>query len=355
MADPTVFVPAPTRPPRKGGLKAIVGDFIQTARLGAAANIQYISEGCAFPSVAPGLCWGTVQTGDKDPSGLTIENGITSIFGQYAGVECFLGVDTTEDYSRRAEALLERGEHSELEAILAGWAGGGTAAGSANLTDAIAMADQWADQKYAGLPIILIGRGNADRAAAERVIDGDFKSGLMYTANGTPILATWVVPVDKVYVIGWPTVYASEVVTTVARDLTTNVEMAIAERLYGLAVDCGFRGVVTVTAAAADPQDPDEDLTILLGSIPSSPIPDGSDATIIAQTNVVPENEVILHYSINGGADTVAGEMTQTNPHEFVWNVVGDDTGPGDSVELWAISEFDGADVESNHITIEVT
>jgi hypothetical protein len=92
-----------------------------------------------------------------------------------------------------------------------------------------------------------------------------------------------------------------------------------------------------------------------LGSIPSSPIPDGTDVTIIVQTNVTPENEVILWYSVNGDPAVEAGEMTETGSHEYVWNVVGDSTTTGDSVEVWAISEFDGADVESNHITIEVT
>lgn len=252
MADPMVLVPAPSRPPRKGGLKAITGEFVRTERLGAAANIQYLSEGCAFPSVAPGLCWGTVNTGDKDASGIAVENGIASIFGQYAGVECFLDVGTEKDYARRAEANLERGEHSEIEAVLAGWAGGGTAGGSGTLSVAVAAADQWADQKYTGLPIILMNRGVADMAAADGLIDGDFREGLMYTANGTPILASWVVPTTSLFVIGWPTVYVSDTYTTVARDLTTNREMAIAERLYGVAVDCGFRAVITVTFAAGD-------------------------------------------------------------------------------------------------------
>jgi hypothetical protein len=351
-----VLVPTPTRPPRKGGLKAIVGDFIVTQRLGAAANIQYLSEGCAFPSVAPGLCWGTVQTGDKDASGIAVENGITSIFGQYAGVECFIEVNSEREYAERAEALLNRGEHSELEAVLAGWAGAGVAGGTGNFEFAVAAADQYADQKYAGLPIIMMNRGVADIMAATRVIDGDFKTGLMYTANGTPILASWVVPADKIFVIGWPTVYVSPTVTTTAKDLTTNVEMAIAERLYAVAVDCLFRAVITVTLnppADEEPpaEDPETPLTLLLGSIPSSPIPDGTDATIIAQANVVPANEVTLHYSINGGPDVTAGEMTQVTPIEFVWNVTGDDTGPGDSVELWATSGI----TESNHITIEVT
>lgn len=359
MADPTVLVPTPNRPARKGGIKSIVDGFVTTERLGAAANIQYLSEGCAFPSVAPGLCWGNVITGDKTPDGIEVINGITSIFGQYAGVECFLDAASTRDYEERARRVLERGEDSEIEAVLVGWADAGTVVGTgAGVANAIAAAEEWADQKYIGLPVIIMSRSLAVKGNALGALDTYDSSGKIWTPNGTPVLASWTAPEDKIFVIGWPTVYVSDFEVNVARNLPTNVEMAIAERLYGVAVDCGFRAEVTVTAVVGeDPpdEDPEENLTILLGSIPSSPIPDGSDATIIAQTNVTPQNEVFLWFSVNGDPAILAGEMTQTQTHEFVWNVVGDQTTTGDSVDIWAVSEWDGADVESNHITIEVT
>jgi hypothetical protein len=69
----------------------------------------------------------------------------------------------------------------------------------------------------------------------------------VWTVNGTPVVATWLMPDDKVYVIGWPTVYASEIASAAGHALNTNREMAIAERIYAMAVDCGFRAVVTVT------------------------------------------------------------------------------------------------------------
>jgi hypothetical protein len=359
MADPMVLVPTPTRPARKGGIKSIVDGFVTTARLGAAANVQYLSEGCGFPSVAPGLCWGTVTTGDKTADGISVTNGISSIFAQYAGVECFLDVRSSSDYAERARLILERGEDSEIEANLVGWADAGAVEGTgAGITNAIAAAEEWADQKYIGLPVIIMSRSLAVKAAAEGSIDGNHESGKAWTINGTPILATWTAPEDKIFVIGWPTIYASEFLVNTARDLTTNVEMAIAERLYGIAVDCSFRAEITVTApVAADPQepDPDEPLEMNLGSIPSSPIPDGRDTTIIVQTNVTPQNEVVLWYAVNGGAPVEAGEMTETGSHEYVWNVIGDSTTTGDSVEVWAVSEFDSAPVESNHIIVEVT
>lgn len=245
MADPIVLVDAPTRPPRRGGIKSIIGSFQRVDRLGAAANVQYLSEGCAFPSLAPGLCWGVQVPGDKSTDGIDVTNGIATIFGQYAGVECFLEVGSERDYARRAEAVLERGEHSEIEAVLSTWASGGTDVGTGDIIEAVALADQYADQSYIGLPVIMMNRANAVRAAAAGAIEGN-REGDSWTINGTPILASWVVPETDVYVIGWPTVYVSETTTTQTQHLVTNREMAIAERLYGVTVDCLFRGVATV-------------------------------------------------------------------------------------------------------------
>ena len=250
MADPMVFVPPPPRKPRRGGIKAVVGEFVHLERLGAAANINYLSEGCSFPSLAPGLCWGAdIPDGDKVAEGLPTETGIVPIFGQYTGVECFMGVGTTQDYSERAERLLQATEEHEVEAHLVGWANAGTAAGTGvGIKNAVAVAEEWADQKYNSLPVLIMSRSNAVLAGAEPVAFGD-GLGVLWTINGTPILATWTAPNDKIYAVGWPTVYASDITTTVTRMLTQNTEMAIAERLYGLAVDCEFRAVVTVTAS----------------------------------------------------------------------------------------------------------
>jgi hypothetical protein len=355
VGDPLITVPAPKRERRRGGIKQVTGEFEPLARLGAAANIQYLSDGCDWPSLAPGLCWGTVSTGDKTFNGLDVEQGIIPVFAQYAGVECYLGQGADAEYAARAKRLLLDTEEHEVEAALIAWAEAGPVSGTATkLATAIAAADEYADQKYIGLPVIIMSRFMAVIADAEGVLHRDKDSGDLTTINGTPVVTSWVSAADKISVIGWPTVYASEVVANGVTNPTQNRELALAERIYAIAVDCLFRAVITVTLAVSDEEpepDPDEDLVITLGSIPSSPIPDGSDATIIAQTNVVPDDDVILHYKINGGADTAAGEMTQTNPHEFVWDVQGDLTTTGDSVEVWAES----GTTESNHITIEVT
>lgn len=355
MADPMAFVAPPRRPARRGGIKAVVGEFVAQERLGAAAGIQWISQGCTFPKSAPGLCYQPAPpTGDKTFEG--VEWGSGPIFGLYEGVQCFLNEES--DYDARARALLEAGEDRAIEDEL--WKFADTidavAPGTLSIIAAVGWAEEAADSNYLGQPVILMSRTNSIRAAAESILGFD-RDGNIWTPNGTPVLASGEFPDGFIMVIGWPSVYVSPFVVTRGMDWRVNQEMAIAERIYGLAIDCNFAGKITVAAPATQqqPNDPEEPLDMILGSIPSSPIPDGTDTTIIVQTNVVPTAEVFLHYSVNGGPDTTAGEMTQTNPHEFVWNVVGDSTGAGDSVEVWAVSLFDGNDVESNHITIEVT
>jgi hypothetical protein len=347
---PNTFIQPPVRKPRKGGIKSVTGEFISNPRLGVGGNIEWVSEGCNLPVPAPGLCYATTPvTGDKDFDG--IDQGSGPVFGLYVGVQCFLGPN--EDYDRRATSLLDQGEDRGVEEVLWEWAT--TKAGAplvaVNVVQGIAEAEEAADTLYIGQPVLVMARETAVRAAALNALDFD-REGNLWTPNGTPVISTSAASGNTIVVIGWPTVYASTAVVTQVMDHTINQEMALAERVYALAVDCEFAVAYTVPPPAADPVGtPEEPLELLLGSIPSSPIPDGTDTTITVQTNVAPDDEVFLHYSINGGPDVTAGEMTQVNPQEFVWNVIGDSTTTGDSVEVWAVS----GTTESNHITIEVT
>jgi hypothetical protein len=247
MADPTVFVAAPHRETRRGGIKSL-GDFVTTPRLGAASNIDYLSNGCSFPSLTPAGCWTVGPVGpDKTIDGIDRGEGILTIFGQYAGVECFLGNDSADDYSERARHLLETGEAHEVEAALHVWADGtGETGTGAGIVAAVAAAEEYADQFYLGRPVILMSRSMAVQAGAADALGFDAE-GKKWTANGTPVIASWTLPEDAIYVIGWPTVYVSDITVSVGRDWTHNTEMAIAERNYGIAVDCDFRYKVDVT------------------------------------------------------------------------------------------------------------
>lgn len=352
MANPKILVPAPHREPRRGGIKTVTGEFTHLERLGAAEQIEYISDGCVWPSLAPGLCWGADPGGNKTFGGFDIENGVGGIFAQYVGVECFLGAGNDAEFTQRAERQLVYGEAHEVEAALVAWAGAGTAAGSgAGIGAAIAAAEEWADQYYIGAPVILMSRRNASLGKSDGALEGD-GLGAVWTVNGTPVVATWLMPDDKIYVIGWPTVYASDIASAAGHDLTHNREMALAERIYAMAVDCLFRAVVTVTAPVGDDPDVPIGLELTIGTEPSSPIPDGTDTTITVHTNIAPSGgEVNLFYRINGGAWVDNGEMVEVDPLTYVETVDGTLSSAGDVVELYGKS----GSVVSPTIVINVT
>jgi hypothetical protein len=83
-------------------------------------------------------------------------------------------------------------------------------------------------------------RRGAVHARAAKAIFGDEESGKLWSANGTPVIATGAGSESAIYIAGWPTVYASEFTEIQAYDPIVNQELAIAERVYGIAVDCEF-------------------------------------------------------------------------------------------------------------------
>ena len=331
MANPKILVPAPHREPRRGGIKTVTGDFTHLERLGAAEQIEYVSDGCVWPSLAPGLCWGANPGGEKTFGGFDIENGIGSIFAQYVGVECWLGAGNDDEFTQRAVRQLEYGEAHEVEASLVAWAGAGTAAGSgAGIGGAIAAAEEYADQYYIGAPVILMSRRNASLGKSDGALEGD-GLGAIWTVNGTPVVATWLMPDDKIYVIGWPTVYASDIASAAGHDITHNREMAIAERIYAMAVDCLFRAVVTVTAPVSNPQNPEEPEELTIGTVPGSPITHGTDITVNVYSNFAPSGEVNLFVADDAaGPWTDLGEMTEVNNFVYIAEYQTDSFSPGD-------------------------
>jgi hypothetical protein len=250
MAGPNVFVSPPRREPRKGGIKSVIGEFVTTERLGAGAGIEWISEGCDLPKAAPGLCFvPNPITDDKEYGG--IDRGAGPIFGLYAGVQCFLGPNS--DYDERARRLLELGEGRGVEEVLWEWAAttGGAPLPAASLVDAVAQADEAADSYYVGGPVMIMSRRVAAWArSVGAIFGGTAWDGDLWTAHGTPVIATAAASDAQLSIMGWPTVYASGVETINANNLALNQQMAIAERIYAIAVDCAFIFTYAVTAPA---------------------------------------------------------------------------------------------------------
>jgi hypothetical protein len=238
MAGPMITVPSPARKARRGGIKSVVGEFEALPRLAVANALQWIADGGEFPKAAPGLCYATVPvTGNKEFNG--IDQGSGPIFALYAGVKCYLGPAT--DYAERARALLEQGEGRAVEEVLWEWANTLSVPGPAtSIVDAVAAAEETADTMYVGGPVIMMSRRAAVHARAEKAILGNEDTGELWTANGTPVIATGAANDTGLFIMGWPTVYASDFTEIQTHDPIVNQELAIAERVYGIAVDCEF-------------------------------------------------------------------------------------------------------------------
>lgn len=358
MADPTTYVAAPPRTPRPLTSLTVLPVLDSTTHY---LNNIFIPDPCAFPNPLPQDCWITMgpTAGTVKAFGDPGDPVVSQNFGAYQGVECWLsgGLD---EFSGVAERVLRAGEYFVVDgAIAALLATTASSVGTAtNVVNAIGLLEQKLAEQVPAQGYIYLSPLAATIAAAAGVIKQPGLAGEIATFLGTPVVILTEASMGLVgYASGPTTIWRGPIVSNETAGLDNNLGRALAERMYSVAIECGTWkvSIPAATGTGGPTPEPDEPLSILLGSIPSSPIPDGTDTTIIAQTNVTPTAEVFLHYAVNGGPEVTAGEMTQTNPHEFVWNVVGDATEPGDSVEVWAVSQFDGADVESNHITIEVT
>jgi len=238
MSNPTTTVPTPVRKDRRGGIKSVIGDFVSAERLAVATNLQWVADDCDFPKAAPGLCYAAIPvTGNKTFSGIAVGDG--PVFALYAGVQCYLGNDT--DYAERARAQLEAGEARGVEEVLweYGMSAGGTGPAQTSWVAAFGQADEAADTLYVGRPVIMVSRFVAAQARAAKAIFGD-EEGNLWTVNGTPIIASAAASDTALIVFGWITVYASGLTTSTAYDPTVNQELALAERAYGIAVDCNF-------------------------------------------------------------------------------------------------------------------
>lgn len=247
MADATHYVDAPRRSPRRGGIRSVAEFRTADSRLGLGGVIDFTSPGCGIAVGDVALCYPSPAQpqAEKTRDGIETLQGIGPVFGVYAGVECFLG---GSDYESDATRLLDGGADRAIEAAINTWVTAATATGTAaNLLEAVALADNTADAEYVGLPIILMNRGDVDRARAQDAVEGD-GSGMLWTTNGTPVVGSAAFTAGTVAVVGGITVLegASEVNRVANYEL--NTEYAIAERVYGVIVDCNYIDKWTVTA-----------------------------------------------------------------------------------------------------------
>jgi hypothetical protein len=247
MANPTVYVEPPVRAPRRGGIKT-VAEFIANNRIASGATLEYTSAGCDFPVDDIALCYplGGDPQDPKVPVGIDTLDGNGPVFGLYAGVQCTL--DPDNDFDERARATLDQGEDRGIEKRLNDWAALVTPTATVtggNLKEALARAEQEADTEYLGAPVILLNRGDLVRLDGSSI---DREGDTLYTKNGTRILSSSKITANTVTAVGALAVYESPVIVNRVVAHTTNAELAIAERVYAILVDCGYAARYLVTA-----------------------------------------------------------------------------------------------------------
>lgn len=245
------LVTAPTRKPRSGGIKSVVGEFTLEPRL-TVAGIAWEDAGCGFPHETRAGCYDDVVDPEaKEGDGVDQHESIAPPFARYKGVDCFIGGDNVGDsYVDQAKAALEAGEDREVESQLFLWADAVTitADSGATISEVIAAAEEAADTGYVGQPVLFMSRHDAALAFAEKALVRE--NGVLVTGNGTPVIASGVFPDNTwgtVFILGAVEVYATPVVAQVAHAFASNHTLAIAERVYAIGVDCDYRAGFALT------------------------------------------------------------------------------------------------------------
>lgn len=242
------LVQAPRRQPRLGGIKDVVGEFVEESRL-AVAEIAWEDSGCGMPKPTRAGCYDLdVDPEDKTFDGVSRYGAVSAAFAAYAGVECWLGGDADGSYTQQAQTLLEQGEDRTVEAKLWAWAAAVPDAVSAGtILQVIAKLEQEADANYVGRPVLMMSRASAAHALQEGALVRD--NGKIVSAQGTPVIASGAIEDgDEPFaaIIGQPAVYASPVRSVGVQEHTANLGTAIAERVYAIGVDCDYRLAGTV-------------------------------------------------------------------------------------------------------------
>ena len=247
MADPKVTIERPRRRPRKGGFSSVV-DFVQSDRLFAGTGVQFDADQCMLPVGEVQLCYvPDVGATDKEGEGTSWSEGIGVNFAGYVGVECFLHEGSSADFQDRARRGFEAGQDRFVEAQVWVWLAAATGlAAATSIASAIGKLEEHADANYVGAPILHISREDAVLATAAGALLGDKDgAGTLFTPHGTPVVASSAYASGTVAISGDMTGVQSELKVRSDVSHLTNRELAIAERAFNVAVDCGYREKIT--------------------------------------------------------------------------------------------------------------
>jgi len=247
MVNHFIPIQEPTRSPRLGGLRT-VAEFVDTPRMAMGGELEWTTEGCAFPVDDIAFCYPTAQVQNTKTfdTGVETMQGSIAPFGLYVGVDCFLG---GYDYEAQATSLLRQGEDRMIEKRINDFFVSltGIAVATGGLLEAVAKAEQDADNLYLGRPILWVNRGDAVRLRALKAIESDKGTSSLWTANGTPIVSSSKITANTVGVTGATTIAQSGTEVNRVSVHTLNRERAIAEQVYAVAFDCEFARVYEVS------------------------------------------------------------------------------------------------------------
>jgi hypothetical protein len=253
---PRLYVEAPARPARHGGLLSVAKPIPMADRHGQ-FGVQYLPDGCDVAEFAPGLCNAVPALAGIEPKTFGDIPVIQSLpFGLYTGIECF--TDESSDYEDRAKRALDQSETYGVERALdlsvfqADPADTGVivVSGTYNIAHAIGELEQRLGASYPGLPMIHMTRRAAALAggAVMAFPGADFT---LATIQGTPIANgsgySGTVGPDStdadagsewLYGTGLVSVFRGADIKTSTYDLEHNKRMALAERIYSVTVEC---------------------------------------------------------------------------------------------------------------------
>lgn len=247
---PLLRIAAPRVAPYGGGLRDVVPITTLTdPHLGG--GVEYDGVICQHAGLAPGLCDERVTTDAEKqfspPSHVTGPS-----IAVYTGIGCdILG----EPYDALATQALELAEFYALaqgiwevffKPVAAPNILGG---GPLCVEEAVGLAEDWAAGNQPGMPLLWTSRSVATVAHSRHVAVREGNA--LVTPLGTPIVAER--PFGQapgapggygwMYVSGPAQLVKGSVLTTVARDTSTNESMAVAERIWAVTIECTIAAI----------------------------------------------------------------------------------------------------------------
>lgn len=238
-------VTAPTRQPRERGLKSIA-EFDEDARIGASEVLAYEALPCGLPQGTVALCWEDLGARvPKDGTDAGWGESIFPPFAQYAGASCYINDD--DNFAEQARMVLEGGEEDLIVEKIDAWvtAEGTALTAQASATLALAEVEEALRDGYRGRGTILVSAYTAtllDAGGALKQKDGE-----IMTVTGSRVGIVAGVPKTGVIGMGAIKVVHSPMREYQAADHRANLDLAIAERIYTVLVDCDFAVRAAVT------------------------------------------------------------------------------------------------------------